>query len=204
MRIVLLGSTSRTGLCLLSEAARRGHQIVAFTRRPEALPGSPPPAAIVHNDGRDLATLREALTGADSVICLLPGGSRDDPHLLAETARGLVTAMTSSGVKRLVIVSAYPIVGDRPRLPIWILRRVLATAYADVSQMERVVSASALAWTIARLNRLTDKPATGAITSSTGLLAKSRPHSRADTAALLLDLAENGAPAQTAINVSGT
>ena len=203
MRIVVLGSTSRTGLCLLTEAARRGHQIVAFTRRPEALPDSAPPAAIVRNDGRDLATLRNAMTGADAVISLLPGGNRDDPHLVAETARALVTAMTDTGVKRLVIVSAYPIVGDSPRLPIWILRRVLATAYADVSQMEQVVSASDLVWTIARLNRLTNRPATGAITSSTGLLAKSRPHTRADTAAMLLDLVENGTAAQTAINISG-
>ena len=34
MRIVVLGATSRTGLQLLAEARRRGHQIVAFTRRP--------------------------------------------------------------------------------------------------------------------------------------------------------------------------
>ena len=38
MRIVVLGATSRTGLLLLAAAQRRGQQIVAFTRRPEALP----------------------------------------------------------------------------------------------------------------------------------------------------------------------
>jgi hypothetical protein len=47
-------------------------------------------------------------------------------------------------------------------------------------------------------------------TSRTGLLllagggrAGPRPHSRADTAAVLLDLAERPAPARTALNVTG-
>lgn len=203
MRIVVLGSTSRTGLCLLAEAHRRGHQIVAFTRRPHALPDSPPPATVVHSDGRDLATLRTALTDADAVISLLPGGNRHDSHLATETAHALITAMTGTGVKRLVAVSAYPIVADRPRLLIWILRRLLATPYADVSKMEQIISTSDLDWTIARLNRLTNKPATGAIATSTSLLTKPRPHTRADTASILLDLAETTASAQTAINISG-
>jgi NAD(P)H-binding len=91
-------------------------------------------------------------------------------------------------VTRLVIVSACPIADDRPRLPIWILRRVLATPYADAAQMEQIISASGLAWTIARLGRLTSKPATGAITTSTSLLPRRRAHTRAAT-----DLAENPA-----------
>jgi uncharacterized protein YbjT (DUF2867 family) len=202
MRIVVLGSTSRTGLCLLTEAERRGHQIVAFTRRPEALADRP--VTVVHNDGRDLAVFRTSVAGADAVICLLPGGSRRDAHLAAEAARTVLTAMNDTDVKRLVVVSAYPIVGDRPRVPIWILRRILATPYADVSQMEQIVSSSDVDWTIARLNRLTDKPASGAITISAGLLAKPRPHGRADTAAALLDLVEDSTTAQAAINISGT
>ncbi|TDD06091.1 NAD(P)-dependent oxidoreductase [Nonomuraea diastatica] len=204
MRIVVLGATSRTGLCLLAEARRRGHHIVAFTRRPGTLADVPAPAEVVHNDGRDLDTVRAALACADAVISLLPGGGRRDPHLAAESARILTTAMADAGVRRLVVVSAYPIVGVRPRVAIWILRRVLATPYADVSQMERIVSACDLDWTIARLNRLVDRPATGAITISTGLLAKPRPHSRADSAATLLDLAEDPETARSALNISGS
>jgi uncharacterized protein YbjT (DUF2867 family) len=203
MRIVVLGATSRTGLLLLAEAQRRGHQVVAFTRRPEALPDSPALAAVARGDGRDPGVLAGALAGADAAISLLPGGGRADPHLASTAARALVTAMTRAGVGRLVVVSAYPVAGDRPRLAIWILRRVLATPYADVAQMEQIVTASDLDWTIARLNRLTSKPSTGAITTSAGLLARPRPHSRADTAAVLLDLAERPAPARAAVNVTG-
>jgi hypothetical protein len=51
---------------------------------------------VIRGDGRDLAALRSALTGADAVISLLPGGNRHDPHLAAETARALIT--TSAGL----------------------------------------------------------------------------------------------------------
>jgi uncharacterized protein YbjT (DUF2867 family) len=203
MRIVVLGATSRTGRWLLAQAQRRGHQIVAFTRRSEALPDSPALAAVIRGDGRDPGALTGALAGADAAISLLPGGGRADPHLASAAARALITAMPRAGVDRLVMVSAYPIAGDRPRLPIWVLRRVLATPYTDMAQMEQIVTASDLDWTIARLNRLTSKPATGAISTSTGLLDRSRPHSRADTAAVLLDLAERPVPARSAVNVTG-
>jgi hypothetical protein len=63
--------------------------------------------------------------------------------------------------------------------------------------MERIVSASELDWIIARLTRLTSKPATGAILTSTDLLAKARAHSRTDAAAVLLDLAEDPAMVAT-------
>jgi NAD(P)H-binding len=112
--------------------------------------------------------------------------------------------MTDLGVRRLVVTSAYPIVADRPRLPMWLLRRLLATPFADVSKMEQIVSSSDLEWTIARLNRLTDKPATGAIVTSPDLFAKPRSMTRADTAGALLDMVQDATLARTAINVSGS
>src|SRR5258708_24114273 len=125
MRIVAPAPPSRPGLCLLTEAQRGGPQIVAFPRRPQALAGNSAPVTVVHNDGRDLAVLRTSLTSADTVISLLPGGNRHDPHLAAETARTVLTAMNDTGVNRLVVGSAYPIFAYPPRLPIWILRRIL-------------------------------------------------------------------------------
>lgn len=201
MKIAVLGATSRTGMLLLAEADRRGHQVVAFTRRPADCPAV---ASVVHSDGRDERVLAEALPGTEAVISLLPGGSRSDPHLSAESARALVATMPTAGVRRLVVTSAYPIVGSRPRVPILILRRVLATAYADVAEMERIVSESDLDWIIARLNRLTDKPASGAVRVDTEIPARGSAHSRADAAAVMLDLAERAGPARYAVNVSGS
>jgi uncharacterized protein YbjT (DUF2867 family) len=84
MRIVVLGATSRTGLQLLAQARRRGHQIVAFTRRPEALPDSAALAAVVRGDGRDPGALTGALAGADAAI----SAARRRPGRPAPRVRG--------------------------------------------------------------------------------------------------------------------
>ncbi len=126
MRIVVPGPTSRTGLLALARAQRRGHQIVVFTRRPEARPDSPALAAVVRGDGRDAGTLAETLAGADAAISLLPRGGRADPLLASTAARALITAMTRAAMGRLAVVSACPVASDRPRIAIRILRRDLA------------------------------------------------------------------------------
>jgi putative NADH-flavin reductase len=88
MKLTVFGATGRTGRHLLTEGARRGHQLTAFARRPQAL---------------------------------------DDPA-------------------------------------------ALATSYADNVTMEGLVAASGLDWTIVRLNRLTNKAASGRVHISRGLL----------------------------------
>jgi len=152
MRLAVLGATSRTGLLLLGQAAERGHGIVAFTRRPQDLPATTPPITAVR-DGLSVEAMRAALTRVDGVISLLPGGNRHNPHLASDTIHRLITAMTERGVKRLVVVSAYPLVADRPRVPVWILRRLLAVPYADIARMEQLVSESGLDWTVWRCDR---------------------------------------------------
>lgn len=174
MRITVFGSTGRTGRLVLTEGLRRGHQLTAFTRRPEALPDPSRLAAVVSGDGRDRQAVRQAIAGADAVIAIVAASSRKGPHETAAVSRVVTEAISDLGVRRLAITSAYPIVGDKPRLPIALLRLVLADAYADVSKMEQIVSASDLDWTIVRLNRLTDQPAQGGVARA-GACSISRP-----------------------------
>jgi putative NADH-flavin reductase len=203
MRITVFGSTSRTGRHVLLQGLRRGHAITAFTRRPQTLDDPSALAAVVYGDARDPVAVGRAIEGAEAVITIINGGTRKDPHRYADACRTITRAMTEGGVKRLVVTSAYPIVATEPRLAMALLRRLLATPYADVAAMEEIVSTSSLEWTIVRLNRLTNAPATGNVIVSPGLLAKARPISRADVAATLLDLAQDTATARSAINVSG-
>jgi putative NADH-flavin reductase len=184
---------------------RRGHEITAFTRRPDALtePSASALAAVVRGDGRDPVSVRKASAGADAVIAIISSGSRKGPHQAEEVSRQLVRQMADLGVRRLVITSAYPIVADRPRLPITLLRWFLAGAYADAAAMARIVSASDLDWTIAYLNRLTDKSPIGQVRISREQFEKPSSLSRADAAAALLDIAENATLARTAVNVAG-
>lgn len=202
MKVLVIGATGRTGRHVLAGGVQRGHHLTAFTRRPELLGDTSVPAAVVTGDGRDAAAVRSAVTGVEAVIAIVAAASRTGPHHTAEVARVLTAAMGDAGVRRLVITSAYPLVGQRPRLPMVLLRRIFAAAYADAAAMERHVTATDLDWTIVRLNRLTDRPGRGDLTLSRQLLDRPTAISRTDAAAILLDLAETGSYAGAAVNVT--
>ncbi|MFG1943977.1 NAD(P)-dependent oxidoreductase [Nonomuraea sp. NPDC048826] len=203
MNITVFGSTGRTGRHILAEAPGRGHRVTAFTRRPGNLAGIPDAARVVHGDGRDAVAVAEAVAGADAVIAIVAAETRKGPHHTAAVTRMITNAMAQAGVRRFVTTSAYPIVADKPRIPMAVLRWALADAYADQAEMERVVTACDLDWTIARLNRLLDRPAAGRVLISRDLLDRPRPLSRADAAVTLLDLAGSDTYAKAAVNVGG-
>lgn len=203
MRITMVGATGRTGRHVLDEGLRRGYEVTAFTRRPQALPDPSRLAAVIAGDGRDADAVRRAVTNADAVIAIVTADTRKGPHPAAAVARVLTRVMTEQGVRRLVVTSAYPIVADRPRLPLAVLRLVFAAAYADAADMEQVVSGSGLDWTIVRLNRLTDEPAQGRISTSRGPLERPSAMSRADAAVTLLDIVADHTTVKAAINASG-
>ena len=203
MKLTVFGATGRTGRHVLAQGLERGLEITAFTRRPALLRAAPAPHAVVEGDGRDPRAVGRAIDGADGVVLIINGGGREDPHLATDVARTVVTAMLGRRVRRLVVTSAYPIVGDRPRLTMTMLRLMLATPFADVAAMEQVVSRSSLDWTIVRLNRLTNGPLTGRVERSRELLAKAKATSRADAAMVLLDAVGDAALTRAAVNVSG-
>jgi len=158
---------------------------------------------IATGDGRDRDIVSGAVVGTDAVLIAVPGGTGKDPHQAADVTRTVTAAMREHGVRRLVITSAYPIVGTRPRAAMWVLRKVLATVYADLAEAERVAADSDLDWTIARLNRLTNQALAGPPHVSTSLLDRATGLSRADAASLLVDLAETRDRVCQALNVRG-
>jgi putative NADH-flavin reductase len=204
MRITIVGSTGRTGRLMLTEGIRRGHKITAFTRRPDTIANPSALAGVVSGDGRDPEAVRQAITGADAVVAIVAADSRKGPHDIAAVARAVTTAMSETGVRRLVVTSAYPIVATKPRLSIALLKLVFADAYADCAAMERIVSTSGLDWTIARLNRLTDKPPRGTYYTCRDLLDHPSAITRGDAAAALLDIVEDETLTRTAVNIAGT
>jgi putative NADH-flavin reductase len=203
MRITVFGATGRTGRHLLAEGLRRGHQVTAFTRRPDALADPAALAAVVVGDARDPEAVRKAVDGTDAVISTISAERPTGPYPVAEATAVIAGAMADLGVRRLVVTSPYGMVADRPRLLAPLLRRWLAAAFADASAMERAIAASGLDWTVVRLPLLTDRPARGRFRTSGELFATGPyPLARADAAAALLDVAEDGAFAGAAINVA--
>jgi nucleoside-diphosphate-sugar epimerase len=149
----------RTGRHLLAEGRRRGHQLTAFTRRPDALADPAALAGVVVGDARDPAAVRKAVDGAEAVISTIAPERRKGPYPVADATAAIAEAMADLGVRRLIVTSPYGMVADRP--------------------------------------------ARGRFRTSGELFATGPyPLARADAAAALLDVAEGGAFARTAINLA--
>jgi putative NADH-flavin reductase len=168
MRLALLGGSGRIGQHVLAWSVRSGHDVAALVRDPATLEGQAEPSpglSLVTGDATDAAAVQAVIDGSDAVISALgPRGART-PDLLGAAARNIVTAMEKSGTRRVICVSAAGayISGD-PDMNVlikMILPRILAKQFADVRDMENVIAASSLDWTLVRPSRLVNTGETG-------------------------------------------
>ncbi|MFD2349545.1 NAD(P)-dependent oxidoreductase [Nonomuraea ferruginea] len=105
MRLLVIGATGRTGAHVLEQGVARGHEVTAFTRKPELLKGREGLRAVVTGDATDLPTVREAVAGQDAVISAVGTSG---------IARTLIAAMRETGVRRVVMTSSRSIPATRP------------------------------------------------------------------------------------------
>jgi putative NADH-flavin reductase len=146
-------------------------------------------------DPRSVAELQAVLPGHDAVVSALGPPGPGPTTILAAGARSTVAALQTAGPRRLIVVSA-AVLFDDLGIPGWLLRRTLLKNVADDSaEMERVVKASGLDWTIARPPRLTNGPFTGRYRVENGHLPDRSAWafiSRADVAHFVLSELEHG------------
>lgn len=102
MKIVIFGGTGNVGSAIVAEAAGRGHEVVAVSRRE---PSGPLPAGATWQagDAADAASVRAVTAGADAVVSAIgpsrePGG---DPQAFVGILLGLAEAV---GATRLAVV----------------------------------------------------------------------------------------------------
>lgn len=204
MKIAVIGSTGRTGRIVLDQAIRRGHQVTAYTRRPQELQRIQGLHAIVHGDGLNRADVLEAVRGQDCVISILSSPGFKPSSVVTEVTKNIIAAMHETGVRRLICTSSHSLVATRPWLIIKVVKWIFRNPYADAAAMEREVVASNLDWTIVRATQLTDGTATGQIRRAHGDF-DTGPYTiaRADVAKVLLDIAESGDEIRAAVEVSG-
>jgi nucleoside-diphosphate-sugar epimerase len=111
MKVLVLGATGGTGRLIVHDAQEKGHSVVALVRSTARadLPG----ADMIEGDARDEGALMRALDGCDAVVSSLGTGVSpfSEVSLLTEATRALLPAMTRSGVRRLICISALG-VGD--------------------------------------------------------------------------------------------
>lgn len=205
MRLFVVGATGRTGSLAVQQALERGHEVTAFTRRPEAVAFSHPQLRLARGDGLVPDDLSQ-VAGHDAVISIVAAPDLKRTTVAEQVTRNLVRAMTTSGVNRLVVTSSHALVATKPRLAVAFIRMLLRHAYADARTMESVLRQSGLDWRIVRANRLVNKPAVGSVVrmpDGQDFVGGASELTRADLAATLLDVVADDTLAQQAIEVTG-
>jgi putative NADH-flavin reductase len=206
MRLLIIGATGGTGLQMTSQAVSRGHSVTAFVRSPQKLGSLRHRVVVREGDPRRVADLEALLPGHDAVISALGPPGVGPTTILRAAAESTAAAMQTAGVRRLLVVSA-AVLFDDLGLAGKILRRTLLRNVGDDSiEMERIVVASALDWTIARPPRLTNGPLTrrydvanGHLPGQSGAFASI---SRADVADFVLDELQHNAHVHQIVGIA--
>jgi putative NADH-flavin reductase len=168
MRTAIFGANGATGRLLTRQALDAGHAVTAVTRHPEQFPITDPNLTVTGADVLDAASVAAAIEGADAVLSTLGVTFTMEPvNTYSVGVANIVTAMRTTGVSRLAVVSStaiadYPGRTDTPfalRVVQPVISRIFGkTLYADMQRMEDIVADSGLNWTIVRPSGLFDLP----------------------------------------------
>jgi putative NADH-flavin reductase len=207
VNLTIIAATGGIGRHLLAQALDQGHTVTAVVRNPAKLERRPSrriTADLTRPDPRQLAV---AVEDADAVLSAYGAHGRGDAGITASGTRAVIEAMQSAGVRRLVAVSAAPVLTipspGRPNPPRHdpadsllmryvlgpLFRRSMSVHLHDLAAMEDDLRASGLEWTVVRPADLDDAPrgryrtAVDANPPSSGLVPKV---GRADVADFML------------------
>lgn len=167
MNLTIFGGTGATGQLLIEQALAAGHQVTAYARTPDKLPGNHPALHTVAGELTDTDAIAGVVRSADAVLSLLgPSNHKTAGTPIADGSRRIIDAMQTHEVRRLVVSATYsaPDPADDPNLlhktMVASIRRFVPRAYRDIVATAQAVRDSGLDWTLVRVGLLTDGPAT--------------------------------------------
>ena len=192
MKIIVFGSTGGTGIELIKQALKQGHEVTAFVRNASKVPFSDPAVKLIEGDALDLKSVQTAIGSNQAAISVLGVRLGQAPgKVRSEGTRNIVTALSSTNVRRFVSVSTVGVGDSFNRLSFFariLLPKIIGTARLnEAERQEEIIRQSSLDWTILRPTRLVDSDVVGKYQIANNLrTGMSSKLSRADLAAALL------------------
>lgn len=172
MKLAVFGANGPTGRLVTRLALDEDHEVVAFTRHPDAFPVEHARLEVAGGDVHDVAAVAAAIDGVDGVVSTLgvPFG-KEPVTVYSDGAANIMAGMHTAGIKRFVCVTSSA-VGPHPEplggfvfekiMQPYVVNKLGRTVYDDMRRMETMVSESDLAWTIVRPSGLFEAPAVSA------------------------------------------
>lgn len=156
MRLFILGATGRTGTELVTLALKQGHHVTAFVRSPEKIRVIDKGLKVIKGSPGDIEGLSQAMQGHDAVFSALapnPGEIFTDlkkrTWTMEKFAANILSGMEKAKVEKVVAFSSAGLFPGQ-NLFVRFLSALAHNHMKDLGRMEKVVTESALNWTIAR------------------------------------------------------
>jgi putative NADH-flavin reductase len=168
MKLAVFGANGPTGRLLTRLALDEDHDVVAFTRHPDAFPIQHPRLEVAGGDVHDPAAVASAIKDTDAVVSALGVPFAKTPiTIYSDGAANITAGMHAAGIKRLVAVTSSA-VGPHPEplggfifekiMQPYVVNKLGKTVYDDMRRMEAMLADSGLAWTIVRPSGLFQAP----------------------------------------------
>jgi putative NADH-flavin reductase len=166
MKVVIFGANGKTGLLLVEQALAKGHQVIAYIRRPGTICIENPKLKIMVGELNEILKLKDAIIGADACISALGGESltKHSPGIM-NGIDNIVLIMEKARVHRFIYLSSLGAGESRftmnPVVRFIALDLFLRIPMADHNANEKRIVESNLQWTFIRPASLTDGQLTG-------------------------------------------
>ncbi len=198
MKIAIFGASGKTGKYIVEQALEKGHEVIAYVRRENAIELSNINLKIVVGKLTDNAKLKQTLIDADACISALGGNSlRKHATEVMAGITAIIEAMEINNSKRFIYLSSIG-AGESRNYMAQPIRFIVADLFlrvplADHTINEKAIQASELNWTIVRPGGLSDKELTNNVVhGDQAIKLKGNPTiSRANVAAFILDQLTN-------------
>jgi uncharacterized protein YbjT (DUF2867 family) len=172
MKLAIFGANGPTGRLLTQLALDEDHDVVAFTRHPDAFPIRHRRLEVAAGDVLDAAAVAAAIDGTGAVLSVLGVPFAKTPvSVYSRGVTNIIAGLHAAGIKRFACVSSSA-VGPHPEplggfifekvIQPYVVNKLGRTVYDDMRRMEAIVSGSDLAWTIVRPSGLFEARAVSA------------------------------------------
>jgi uncharacterized protein YbjT (DUF2867 family) len=191
MKISIFGASGATGQHLVKQALAANHQVTALVRSASSLSLDHASLNTIVGDFEQPEAVQRAVQSADVVISVLGIRKKGAVDICTNGVRAILAAMAAMAAqhkRRLIVLSAYG-AGETQgaSLSAWMIRRILAAKMRDKDNMEALVRAANIDWTIVRPPALTNGPLSDAVKAGAGLkIGFFAKISRADLAQFIL------------------
>ncbi len=209
MVLAVFGSTGATGNELVNQALEKKYKVKALVRNPKKITFSNKNLTVIAGDILDKKKVSQTIKDTDAVISTLGTSSGAKQLVLRDGTKNIIAAMEQYKIKRLIVQSSHPMVGDIQdvdlvsKLMILLVRILSKITVEDKKEQEKLIRVSGLDWTIVRPVTLTNGERKGAYRVGehikTNILDKI---ARADVAQFLLKIVEDRHLFQKTVTIS--